>query len=496
MISQLIRFQWKKAIRSVSFSRSILAKVFLGFMAVLLLGYLVLLGLSLSSIIKDALGVNSAIAFLNAHIFFFFLFECGYRFMFQKLPVIELENFLHLPISRSKIVHFLLGKSFISVFNIIALLLFTPFALMEIAPAYGAAAAFYWLATLVLISWTLHGLMLWFKQQYGNKIIGLLIIFVLLGGGIASAYYGWFNLGTILQPIFTASLSGPVPFLVMIGLFILSYFFTFKYYRKNAYLEDLSEGDHVQYMGASMSFLSRFGLAGEMADLEWKLILRHKKSRTYLFISVLVLFYGLIFYGDASTFAPNGGLPYLFIFVGIFITGGFIMQYGQLFLSWNSSYFDFYLSQRKGAEELIKGKYLLFAVISLFCFLLSVPYVYYGWNILFLHLATFLFNMGITIHLMIYMALWNPKPMDLSKGAMFNYEGVGIAQFVMIIPMMVLPYVFYVPVTLFLGWQAGLITLGGIGLMGIIFFKKLNNMAVKQLLNNRYKISASFRGEL
>src|SRR5699024_1696257 len=177
MILQLISLQWKKAIRSVSLSRSIIANIFIGFLVVLLLSYVLLLGLALSSIISEALGIEEVIPFVNAHLFFFFLFECGYRFMLQKLPVFELENFLHLPISRSKIVHFLLVKSFISPFTIIALLLFAPFALIEIAPVYGGAFAFYWLATLVLISWTIHWLMLWFKQQYGNKIVGLLIIF-------------------------------------------------------------------------------------------------------------------------------------------------------------------------------------------------------------------------------------------------------------------------------------------------------------------------------
>lgn len=495
MILQFIYLQWKKATRSVSLNQNIIASLFLGFMLILLLGYLFLLGLALSSIIKEAVGVDEVVPFLNAYLIFYFLFECGYRFMLQKLPVFELENFLQLPISRSKIIHFLLGKSFISAFSIITLLLFTPFALMEVTPAYGATAAFYWLATLVFISWTLHWLMLWFKQQYGNKIVGLLIIFVLLGGGIGSAYYGWFNIGTILQPAFAASLSGPVPFLVMIGLFILAYILTFQYYRKNAYLEDLSERQTVEYANASISFLSRFGLAGEMANLEWKLILRHKKSKAYLYISAIFLLYGLLFYSGALE-GGSGELPFMYIFVAVFVTGIFIMQYGQLFLSWNSSFFDFYASNAQGIKELIKGKYILLTAVSLIFFLFSIPYVYFGWQILFLHLATFLFNIGVSIHIIVHMALWKPKPMDLSKGALFNYEGVGIAQFLMGIPMLLLPYAIYIPVNLLFNWQAGLLTLALIGLFGIIFFQKFIDMAVKRVVNNKYKISASFRGEL
>src|SRR5699024_4774895 len=156
-----------------------------------------------------------------------------------------------------------LGKSFISILSIITFILFTPFALMEIAPIYGIASAFSWLATLVLISWTLHWIMFWFKQQFGSKITGLLIIFVLLGGGIGSAYYGWFNLGQILQPVFAASVHSFIPVLVMIVLFFVAYYLCFTFYAKNAYLEDLEEGNKEKVATHSIDFFSRFGLAGE-----------------------------------------------------------------------------------------------------------------------------------------------------------------------------------------------------------------------------------------
>ena len=66
-----------------------------------------------------------------------------------------------------------------------------------------------------------------------------------------------------------------------------------------------------------------------------------------------------------------------------------MIQYGQLFLSWNSGSFDFYLNRKDGVEQLVRGKYLLFISISVICFLASVPYVYFGWQILLVHIATF-----------------------------------------------------------------------------------------------------------
>jgi hypothetical protein len=144
----------------------------------------------------------------------------------------------------------------------------------------------------------------------------------------------------------------------------------------------------------------------------------------------------------------------------------------------------------------VKGKYLLFIAISFLCFLVSVPYAYFGWDILLIHLATFIFNMGVIIHLVIYLSLWKPKPMDLNKGAMFNYEGVGIAQFLMIIPMMGAPYIVYLPFALLVNQYAGLLALGVIGGIGILAFPKLAKFSIDKVIDNRHEISSSFRQEL
>ena len=206
------------------------------------------------------------------------------------------------------------------------------------------------------------------------------------------------------------------------------------------------------------------------------------------------LLYGLIFYANPG-FQKAYGFSYLFIFVGSFITGIFMFQYGQLFLSWNSDSFDFFLSKKDGLESLVKGKYLLFMAISCVCFLLSVPYAYFGWEFLLIHLSTFLFNMGVTMHLVVYMALWKPKPMNLNKGGMFNYEGLGLAQFLMVIPMMTAPYAVFLPFAYFINDYAGLLALGITGLIGIFAFRLLSRYAIRTVRLKRFEISSAFRKE-
>ncbi|WP_268035721.1 DUF5687 family protein [Algoriphagus sp. PAP.12] len=495
MFFELIRLQFLKSIRSTSFAKSLITNIVLGLVILLLLSYVVLAGVFLPRIIQEITGTEDTLSVLNSYLIYFFFFEFMYRYFIQQLPVVDLESLLHLPIGKRKIMHMLLIRSFFSPMSIIALLLFLPSGVQVVLPEYGSMGLLGWIGSIVLTSWILHWFMLWFKQKFEDSTIGLVIVVAVLVLGSGASYMGWYNLGEIMKPVFDFAMTSLIPLIVLaIGL-VGSYYLCFSYYLSNAYLEDLSEEENVRFTDQSIGFFSRFGNAGEMANVEWKLIIRHKKSRTYIMLSIFFLLYGLIFYTNPAYQSEDGISP-IFIFVGVFITGIFMIQYGQLFLSWNSQNFDYYLMKKGGVEELVKGKYLLFISISCLSFLASVPYVYFGWEFLIIHFATFIFNIGVLVHAIIYLALWKPKPMDLNKGAMFNYEGVGAAQWLMILPMMGLPYLVYLPFSLLVSDYAGLIALFVCGIIGILSFKVLSRININRVYSNKYEISSSFRQEL
>jgi hypothetical protein len=495
MFFTLMRLQYLKSVRSTSFAKSALATGFLVFIALLLLSYVFMAGLFLGRIMDEFAEGQDPIAFLNSFLIYFFLGEFMYRYFVQKLPVVDLESLLHLPIGKKKIVSVLLLRSFLSPLNVIALLLFLPFGVEAVQEDYGVLGLVSWLGTLLCLSWSLHWFMLWFKQRFEDSLVGLGVVFlvVLLSGG--STYLGWFNVGALFAPFFSDATLSILPLVGSLVLLGLVYTISYRFYVSHAYLEELGEEEEYRVAGQSFGLFSRFGMAGELANLEWKLILRHKKSRTYLMLSAFFLLYGLMFYTN-PVYQSESGISPFYIFVGVFITGIFMIQYGQLFLSWNSANFDFFIQRKGGLEALVRGKYLLFLSISGVCFLASVPYVYFGWEILLVHLATFLFNCGVLIHVIIYVALWKPKPMDLNKGAMFNYEGVGAAQFLIILPLMAGPYLVYLPFAYLVNDYVGLLALGVTGLAGILAFRPLSRIITNRLLANRYEISSSFRQEL
>ncbi|MEX0945517.1 MAG: DUF5687 family protein [Balneolaceae bacterium] len=490
-----LKLQIQSKIRSVSIGRDLLSGIFLAFIILFLFSYIIWFSISLRYIIKDALEIDDAIGFVNGYLLFFFAGEFFYRFFLQKLPVTELQHYLHLPIKRWKIIHFLLQRSFFSLLNIVAILLLTPFAIMEVATVYSPFTAFIWLGTIVMISWVVHWIALIFKGEMGDRLSGMISLFIIYLLIFGAQYFDWYNAGELIKPFFDAALTSSVPFITGILMFTGAYYLAYIYYRNRAYEEDLTQGSGTIGFNPGLGFLSRFGPAGAFADIEWKLIFRHKKSRSYLYISGLFLLYGLLFYPNFDV-ENNPADLHLALFLGLFITGSFLFNYGQFYLSWNSANFDFFLVQKKGIESLIKGKNILFAGISAFFFLLSIPYVYFGWPILFVHLTAFIFNVGINIHLLTLLAFWKPKPMDINKRAMFNYEGIGAAQFLMFFPLMGIPYLIYLPFALIIHYQMGLMVLCTIGFMGILFHKKITRALVNKLIKNRHEISATFRQEI
>ena len=475
--------------------RDLIAAIFLLIILLFLLSYIMLIAVSLPYIIRTFLEVEDAIGFLNGYIVFFFATEFLYRFFIQKLPVAELQHYLHLPIPRWKIVHFLLQRSFISLLNVVAVILLVPFTIMEVAGSHGAFSAISWLGTIVLISWSVHWMTLVFKRGIGDRMIGYLIMLAIYLFSFGAQYYGWYSIGEVVKPFFDLAITSPLPIGAAFTLFVGSYFGAYKYYRKRAYEEDIETKRGNLVESSQIDFLSRFGTAGAFADMELKLILRHKKSRSYLYISALFLLYALLFYPSLD-FADSGFDMYFTLFIGLFITGSFLYNYGQFNLSWNSANFDYYLIQKNGIESFIEGKAILFIAISSICYLISLPYVYYGLSILFVHTAAFIFNMGVNLHLLTLISFWKPKPMDINKGAMFNYEGLGAAQFLMMIPMMVIPYVIFLPFAMTMGYETGLIVLSIIGLIGIVFFKNITRYLIDRLYKSRHEISASFRQEI
>lgn len=492
MILAFLSHTWKKFSRSVSFGKEVVTSIFLGFFALMMVIYSLALGFALDHIITTTLNISDSVTFLNGILFYYFGFEFMMRYFLQNLPVLDVQPYLHLPIKKSSIAHYLLGKSIVHVLNLLPLLLFTPFAFMVVAGKESTGAAWSWIGSIWLLSLSMHYIVILFKKQLDDSVWGFLLLislFSLLG---ASDYFGWFKVSELSAPVFTFIIEHPAGIFIPLLLLALLYLINFRFFRQSMYIEDLATQKESTTVTTHFDFLNRFGAIGEWINVEIKLILRNKRPRNILFLSGFFLFYGLIFYTNKTY---TEGMPGFLLFVGVFVTGIFMLNYGQFLFSWQGGHFDFIITQPISMREYIQSKYWLLCSVGLICFMLSIPYVYFGWKILLIHTVAALFNLGVNTFVILNIAMWEPKKIDLDKGAAFNYEGVGAAQWLMSLPVILVPYVIYTPFSLMGYPNAGLVAIGVIGLIGIALHKQLIDLTTKRLIQKKYDMAARFRKE-
>jgi len=94
---------------------------------------------------------------------------------------------------------------------------------------------------------------------------------------------------------------------------------------------------------------------------------------------------------------------------------------------------------------------------------------------------------------MMFFCTFNTSRIDLGKSQFMNYQGTGITQFLVIIPVMGIPILVYM-VFNYLGFpQYNFYALGIIGATGIAFNKYLIQLVANQFVKRKYKMAVGFR---
>lgn len=491
MIKALLTHQIRQQLRSPIWAKNLLANILLGFAGILMAIYALMLGIFLPELFERLLPDLDPVTALNRYLLYYFALEFMIRFFLQKSPVMSIAPYLHLPITKSKLIHFMLGKSQMSIFNLFVVLLFSPYAIRVISPEFGNIGAIAWLAGLFAISMSLHFLLLLLKKKLTEQPIyfwGTLIVFTVLYG---LDYFEIFAFSAISESLFSGLLNQQLWSGVTVLAWIMLYLINFRFYVANIYPEELVHQQKDQKITGSFAFLNKFGRIGDLIGLELKLILRHKRPRNALVLSAFFLFYGLIFY-PTDTYQEGN---YIFLFIGLFITGVFFLNYGQFLLSWEGSYFDGILTRKLDFRTYLEAKYYLFLATSTLAFILSLGYGWFGLDIVWMNFAAFLYNIGINIFMVMRIAMYKPKKIDLNKRAVFNYEGTGAAQYLIIIPVVLVPYAIYLPFALTGLGNYGLAILAIVGLVGFFMRERWLDVLTKAFIHNRHRIAGGFRAQ-
>ncbi|TWR28520.1 hypothetical protein FPZ42_04690 [Mucilaginibacter achroorhodeus] len=491
MILTFFNHELKSFWRSRNTGKSIAVKIFLGLMILYLLACVIGLGVVLDKLLEGLFPHDDLVVAFCGILLVYFLYDLVMRLQLQELPTLKVQPYLHLPIKRNKIVGYLALTAIFSVFNLWPIILFTPSIVKIIAPENGAMVA--WAVWLSIIAFSIFNnyLALYIKRRSNLNgwiflVVGVLLSLVVCGDYIWHLY----SIQHVSNLFFGNLIKMPVLVVVPVLLAVVMFFVNFYYLKANLYLEELSSKKAEDRKSSTeIPFLGRFGHIGDLVANEIKLILRNKRPRSALIMGLFFMFYGLIFYTQKA-YGES-----MKVFVGMFMTGIFIISYGQFMYSWQAAHFDGILVSKVKFKDFLRAKYILFTAVSTVAFILTLPYAYFGWRVVMIHFVMYLWNIGINTTVVLWFANFNQKRIDLSKGASFNWEGVGASQLLLSFPLIIFPYVIYLPFYLLHRVDIGFAFMAIIAIVFIATREYWIKQLSKDFENKRYKIAEGFRNK-
>jgi hypothetical protein len=489
VITTLLGHQWKAFWRSRSAGRNVAMQIFLGIIIIYLIGVATLVGFSLGSLLQLAFPGQDSVAIFCGFILYFFAIDIIWRFLIQDLPTLTIQPYLAHNIKRRQLILFLNIRSLFSFFSILPLLLFAPFSLTTIAKIYGTGTGLAFLLSIISLTVFNHFLVLYIKRKTILNNWWLVGFFALVLALALADYYGLFSVRAVSTTLFTAILKNPLLCVITVVLAIASFYNNAFFLRRHLYIEEKAS-TRGRKATTEYRWLQQMGTMGELMALDLKLILRNKRPRSLLMLSALFLFYGFIFY--KPTYLENDQLGFLLL-GAIFITGMFMTNYGQFIFAWQSSHFDGLMAGKFPLTTYLKSKFLLLIAFCTVALLLSLFYGFISWKIIPIQLAAYFFNIGIHTVLAAYIGTYNYKGLDLSKGSSFNYQGIGAAQWLYALVILLVGVIIYLPFALLVNTWVGIAAIGIMGLVNLLLQDWWIQKIAQQFNKRKHKLLAGFR---
>ncbi|NNK82443.1 MAG: hypothetical protein HKO92_04920 [Flavobacteriaceae bacterium] len=488
MIKQFLSFEWKQFFRSSNWQKSVALNILLVFFALYMMVSFLALGLVLYPMLKELYPESDPFIIINGYLFYWIMADLMMRFFLQKLPVMSVKPLLTLPVKRKTIINYVLRKSAFSFFNFLPFFAIIPFSIMLLIHDYNTIEVAVWFLVMVIITLIINYIN-FIIESYSSQIeLSFLPIIAFVGGLVGLNHFGIISFSDLISKAILSIVNNPVYILVLLLVLIALYMLNYNQLKQKLYIDNSLKTKTSQAKETNLEWTKRFGDISAFLQLDIKLISRNKRAKSSIWILLIGLLYGLFFYPQPMyrDFEP------LYIFIGIFVTGIFLINFGQFIPAWDSAYYRLLMSQNIKYEKYLKSKFTLMAASVIIMFLLSIPYVYFGWKILLAHFAAAVYNMGVNTHVVLYAGSYNRKKINLDERAAFNWQGTGAVQWLLGIPLMLLPMALFGILFWIFNFEVATIVVASLGILGIVFHHKLMKHIVSKYYESKYKMIDAF----
>lgn len=410
------------------------------------------------------------------------------KYIWQELPTQNIKPFLTLNIRKKTLVNYLLTKTFSSPLSWLNSLFFITFS---------GVALFHGHSFVGVLCWFIGVSSLFYLNNFINIFLNgretvVIIIAVLFGIVGVLGYYEIVPVLSYSEVFFYNLFQQPyiaaLPVLLFIGLWAIC----FKYIYKEFYLDKGLEAKKEIGKTENIAFLNKYGSLGTFINNDIKMLRRNKVTKGILIGSFMFLFYGLLMFSS-----PVYKTPYMMMFMGLFVTGGFQFMFGQRVPAFDSSYYPLMMTLNVPYKDYLKAKWWLMIIVTAASMVLALFYVYIGLDVYLTFFAAGLYNIGVNSQFTLWSGAFNKMQIDLnSKEKRFGQKNsFNLKSILLLIPKMLLPMAVFGITKYFFGMTAAIVSIAILGLIGFLLREKIFDIIVKHYKKEKYTTLDAFKNK-
>ena len=396
--------------RSPAFEQNMIAKVLMVLGAAFAAIYLIFFGVMFGTMAHEADSANVIVLILPLLL----LFDFGARFGIQQTPAMLAKPYMLLPLPRHSVIETFLLSATLSGWNMLWLCLFVPYAVIALAGGLPVAS--------VLAVGAGGMLMVMCNSQwylFVRTMVARSLLWWLLPAALYAAYLVpmllddklslFSRMADVVADDLPAGILLLVAALLLAGMLAINRHMQFRFVFEEIAREEKREGamKHV----TELSFLERYGQAGEYLKLEMKSIMRNKaiRARVVMSLALVVMLVAIITF----THMYDGFLMLNFWCYYCFSIYGLTALVKVMGAEGN--YIDLLMTHRENILSLLRAKYYFHVAVLLVPLVLTVPAVVAGKFPVLMVVAYTLLTSGVLYFVMFQLGVYNKQTLPLNQ---------------------------------------------------------------------------------
>lgn len=410
------------------------------------------------------------------------------KYMWQEMSTQNIKPFLTLNISKKTLVNYMLIKTFLSAFSWLNSLFFITFSIIALFNGYGFVEVVSWFIGVSLLFYLNNFINILFNNK---ETIAIVIGSIFIGLGLLT-YYHIIPLLSYSEAFFYGFYTKPYLILIPIVLFSGLWWICFRHVYQEFYLDQGLEAKKEIGRTENIAFLNKYGVLGTFINNDIKLLRRNKVAKGIILGSFMFIFYGLLMFTS-----PIYKTPYMMMFMGLFVTGGFQFLFGQRVPAFDSSYYPLMMTLNVPYKEYLKAKWWLMNIVTGVSMVIAVFYAYWGWEMYVTFFAAGLYNIGVNSQFTLWSGAFNKTQIDLNsrEKRIGQKNSFNMKALLLLIPKMLLPMAVFGASKYFFGMTAGVVSIAILGLIGFLLREKIFDTIVRHYKKEKYSTLDAFKNK-